>query len=258
MIRLVYVCRRLPSLSREEFQGYWREKHGPLVAKHATAMRIHRYVQTHTIAEITDGTLREGFGQTAAYDGVAELWWDNLDELTAIAQAPKGQQAWQELLDDERNFIDFPRSSMWLATELPQVNPTPENIVAREENTIIKIFYVFRHLPSLSLEEAQLYWRMNHGPLLRRWAQPARIRRYLQVHMLPGPLNDLVRAPYGAMEEPYTGHAELWYDRLDLAASATGPEYMRAMQLFAQDEAKFIDFSKSAMWFAKEHVFVDR
>jgi hypothetical protein len=33
MIRFVYVVRRLPKLSRQEFQRYWRENHGPLVAK---------------------------------------------------------------------------------------------------------------------------------------------------------------------------------------------------------------------------------
>ena len=32
MIRLVYVLRRLPNLSLQEFQDYWRDAHGPLVA----------------------------------------------------------------------------------------------------------------------------------------------------------------------------------------------------------------------------------
>ncbi len=51
MIRLVYVLRRLPDLSRQEFQTYWRDTHGPLVAKHSTTMRVRRYVQTHTRGE---------------------------------------------------------------------------------------------------------------------------------------------------------------------------------------------------------------
>src|SRR5690242_16791764 len=32
VIKLVFVLRRKPSLSREEFQRYWRERHAPLVA----------------------------------------------------------------------------------------------------------------------------------------------------------------------------------------------------------------------------------
>ena len=35
MIKLTFCLRRLPHLSREQFQTYWREQHAPLVAKHA-------------------------------------------------------------------------------------------------------------------------------------------------------------------------------------------------------------------------------
>ncbi|MGH7820684.1 MAG: EthD domain-containing protein [Candidatus Binatia bacterium] len=34
MVKLVFCLRRLPHLSRAEFQRYWRETHGPLVRKH--------------------------------------------------------------------------------------------------------------------------------------------------------------------------------------------------------------------------------
>src|SRR5215813_9719688 len=49
MIRLVFVLRRKPNLTRAEFQQYWRDIHGPLVAKHSTALNILRYVQLHTL-----------------------------------------------------------------------------------------------------------------------------------------------------------------------------------------------------------------
>src|SRR5690349_13263560 len=34
MIRLTYVLRRRPGMSLAEFQDYWRNTHGPLVARH--------------------------------------------------------------------------------------------------------------------------------------------------------------------------------------------------------------------------------
>ncbi len=49
MIKLVYCLRRLPNLSREEFQRYWLETHGALVRERAQALRIRRYVQVHTL-----------------------------------------------------------------------------------------------------------------------------------------------------------------------------------------------------------------
>ena len=49
MIKLVFCLRRLPHLSREEFQRYWLESHGPLVRQLAPALGVKRYVQVHTV-----------------------------------------------------------------------------------------------------------------------------------------------------------------------------------------------------------------
>jgi uncharacterized protein (TIGR02118 family) len=258
MIRLVYVLRRLPNLSRQEFQDYWRNVHGPLVAKHSTTMRIRRYVQTHTLDDPINDLLREPRGTTEPYDGVAELWWNHEDEVAEGVGSPEGEKAAEELLEDEKKFIDLSQSSMYWGTEVPQINPTPENIVAREETSIIKICFFGRHKPELSTEEAGLYWRMHHGPLVRSLAPAARFKRYLQVHGLETPLNDAVREPRGKMAEPFMGHAELWCDRLELMGAAATPEGARAMELLVEDEAKFVDFKRSTLWVAKEHVFIDR
>lgn len=258
MIRLVYVLRRLPRLSREEFQSYWRNTHGPIVAGHSTTMRIRRYVQTHTLDDPINEMLREPRGTAEPYDGVAELWWNHEDEVVAGISTPEGQKAAEELLEDERNFIDFSRSSMYWATEMPQINPTPEDLVARVETPIIKLCFFGHHKPELSAEQAALYWRMHHGPLVRSLAPAARIKRYLQVHSLDTPLNEAVRGLRGEMADPFMGHAELWYDRLELAGAVATPEGARAMELLVEDESKFVDFKRSALWVAKEHVFIDR
>lgn len=44
MVKLVFCLRRLPRLSRAEFQAYWREKHGSLVQERAALLGIRRYV----------------------------------------------------------------------------------------------------------------------------------------------------------------------------------------------------------------------
>ena len=50
-------------------------------------------------------------------DGVAELWWDSLEDLVAGYSSEMGQAASAELLEDERRFIDLPRSPLWLGEE---------------------------------------------------------------------------------------------------------------------------------------------
>ena len=117
MIKLVYCLRRLPHLSREEFQRYWLETHGPLVRSRAQALRIRRYVQVHTLEGSINDALRQNRGALEAYDGVAELWWESVEEFAAATASPEGRKAVEELLEDERRFIDMERSALWVAQE---------------------------------------------------------------------------------------------------------------------------------------------
>ena len=119
MVKLVFCLHRLPSLSREEFQRYWRDTHGPLVRRHAPSLRIRRYVQLHTVDDPINAALAASRGGPEPFDGIAELWWDSADDLRAGAGSPEGQRAGAELLEDERRFIDLPRSPLWIAEEVP-------------------------------------------------------------------------------------------------------------------------------------------
>jgi len=119
MLKLVFPLRRLPTLSREEFQRYWYETHGPLVRRHAKALRIRRYVQLHTLDDPINAVLQASRGTEEPYDGVAELWWESREDLERALATPEAQQAGRELLEDERRFIDLGRSALWLGTERP-------------------------------------------------------------------------------------------------------------------------------------------
>ncbi len=119
MLKLVFPLRRLPTLSREQFQKYWYETHGPLVRQHAQALRIRRYVQLHTLDDPINAALRESRGAQEPYDGVAELWWESRDDLEAALGTPEAQEAARALLEDEERFIDLARSALWLGTERP-------------------------------------------------------------------------------------------------------------------------------------------
>jgi uncharacterized protein (TIGR02118 family) len=117
MIKLSFCLHRLPHLSREEFQRYWREDHAPLVRKNRKALRIRRYVQTHAATTELNDAVRAGRNAPEMYDGVAELWWESFDELQAAMMSPEGQVAGLELLEDERKFIDLARSPLWFGSE---------------------------------------------------------------------------------------------------------------------------------------------
>ncbi len=119
MIKLTYVLRRRPELSREEFQKYWLENHAPLVASVQEALQIRRYIQVHSFADRGADPDNPRGQMQEAHDGVAELWWDSAEEMAAAFQTPAGQEAARLLYEDEAKFIDFSRSSSALAEEHP-------------------------------------------------------------------------------------------------------------------------------------------
>ncbi|MEZ5235438.1 MAG: EthD family reductase [Acidimicrobiia bacterium] len=260
MIRLVFLLRRQPHLSLEEFHRYWLEEHGPLVASHQRALGVLRYTQSHRLGDAADERMAAARGgMEPPYDGAAELWFASEAALAEAGATPAGRAAGRALLEDEARFIDLPSSPLWLAHEYPQINPNPETVVARPRSTVVKLHFPLRHVPSLTLEEAQLRWRVEHGPLIRSMAPAMGMLRYQQVHRFESPaaspLAEALRAARGTTVEPYTGHAEAWTDRSRLVPT---PEARAANRAAIEDEARFIDFARSTMWLSKEHVLVDR
>ncbi len=123
---------------------------------------------------------------------------------------------------------------------------------------MIKMVYCLRRRPELSREEFQRYWRETHAPLVQKHAQALNLRRYVQVHTSEHPVNDALRESRGAME-PYDGVAELWWDSADSMATAmASAEGRKAGQALLEDEKRFIDLERSALWIAQEHAFVER
>lgn len=120
MIKLTFCLTRKPGMSREAFQDYWFNNHAPLVAKHRSALKIRRYVQLHTGDFAMTDAIRAARSVSieaapAIYDGVAQLWWDNLDDL--MTDTPEAREAGRALLEDEAKFIDFSKSPLWFGEE---------------------------------------------------------------------------------------------------------------------------------------------
>ena len=117
MIKLTFVLVRRPEFSRADFQTYWRDRHAPLVASVREVLRIRRYIQTHSFPPDVSEPLRQSRGAPADYDGVAQLWWDSLEDVAAASADPAGAEAGRRLLEDERRFIDLARSPLWWGEE---------------------------------------------------------------------------------------------------------------------------------------------
>jgi hypothetical protein len=123
VVKLVFCLARLPELSEAAFRTRWRE-HADLVAARAATLGIRRYVQVHTLDSPINDALRAPRNGPAPYDGVAELWWDDLSAVAASTATPAGLDAARELIADEARFIDFSRSPIFIAEEQEYVSPS--------------------------------------------------------------------------------------------------------------------------------------
>lgn len=117
MIKMTYCLRRQPHLTREQFQDYWLNKHGPLVLSHAKALNMRRYVQMHTSANPINDAMQKSRGAPEPYDGIAELWFDSVEAMTAPGGTPEGKAAMRALREDETRFIDSANSPVWIGEE---------------------------------------------------------------------------------------------------------------------------------------------
>lgn len=117
MIKLTFCLVRAPHLTRAQFQDYWFNRHGPLVASVADVLRIRRYVQLHSLPAEAQAGMRASRNAPEEYDGVAQLWFDSLDAVLDNGRRPEAQAAGAMLLEDERKFIDLARSPLWWGEE---------------------------------------------------------------------------------------------------------------------------------------------
>jgi len=117
MVKLIFCLHRRPDLTEAEFHRYWRDEHGPLVARHAAVLGIRRYAQLHRAPEALNAVLARSRSAPEAFDGVAELWFDDADALAEAAATDAGRAAAAELAADEQRFIDHSRSPLFVAEE---------------------------------------------------------------------------------------------------------------------------------------------
>ena len=103
MVKAIYLIRRKPGMSGEDFHRYWRDVHGAIAAR---IPGLRRYVQCHAIVRHGDGS---------EYDGAAEAWFDDMDAVRrAVASAE-----YAAARVDEARFIDLDHTALIFTEEVP-------------------------------------------------------------------------------------------------------------------------------------------
>lgn len=116
---------------------------------------------------------------------------------------------------------------------------------------MIKLTFALVRLPHLSREQFQDYWLNTHAPLVASVREALRIRRYVQLHSLPAEASEALRGARGG-PEGFDGVAQLWWDSFEDMAGANDDAARAAGALLLEDEKRFIDLSRSPLWWGTE------
>jgi uncharacterized protein (TIGR02118 family) len=103
MIKIVYCIKKRPGMTDQAFFDYWQKVHGPMGAR---IPGLRRLVQSRRIGI-------PGDQHQPAFDGMAELWFDDVDALLRARESPE----WKASTADEVNFIDHSRVAYFVSEE---------------------------------------------------------------------------------------------------------------------------------------------
>jgi uncharacterized protein (TIGR02118 family) len=112
VIKLIYCISKKPGMTDREFFHYWKGRHAAIGAR---IPGVRKFVQSHRVRVPRDE-------HPPDYDGMAELWFDNIATLLAARKS----RAWKESSADEANFINHKKVAYFVSQEHVIVDKTEQ------------------------------------------------------------------------------------------------------------------------------------
>jgi EthD domain len=210
MIKVLAFIRRLPGMTPEEFQAYWRDVHAPRFAESAAlAPYLRRYELNHRLERDYARERHPGEVAGVQWDGVAVQWFDSLDAFREFSAHPAREEV---------TAIDQPR---FRALETASViTHEPAVIVDKPGGRAragLKLICILRRNKALELPEFHEHWLRNHGGLFQNIESlNAPLLAYDQNHGL-----DLPGAEFDGVTEQWFTSMDDWISSLDAPEHTT-------------------------------------
>ena len=231
--RLVFLLRRKAELSRDEFQRYWRGTHAPLVrggGRPSGSAGISRSTQSGA----------GGARRRAGYDGIAELWFDpSLRTGTPTSALPRGRSC--STTSAGSSTSPSPRSG-WPTRSSSALDRRRECDGWRPSAS----------RAGITRDEFLRHWRDVHGPLALENPDVFGFRHYVQLHT-PDDAETFPPAIERGAPAPFDGISEIWRD----ATTADADRAAAVREMIMEDEARFVDYAASPLFYGRVEVVVD-
>lgn len=114
VVRVFFPLRQQAQIDETDARHYWLTHHGPIVRSHGEATGTLCYRQVHRANSPLDKPLQEARGlRVDSYLGHAEAWVDR----GSAPRSPEATAANAAFIEDEHNFIDMQRSTIFFGKE---------------------------------------------------------------------------------------------------------------------------------------------
>lgn len=152
MLKMIFFCKRRPSISHGEYAEMVLNDHVPIALDHHPTMR--KYV-VNLVDHVPGGE--------PAYDSIAELSFDSLtDYRERLYDSPEGERI---VHADVARFMAGAHS--YATTEVVHRQPAPPAPIG-SRSPRVKLVCPIRRRPGLSHEEFVDHWLNRHRPLALR------------------------------------------------------------------------------------------
>lgn len=199
MYKHIALLVRKQEMSHDEFVDYWQTNHTPI------AREIEGVVRYQTV--------RPADAEAAEFDGIAELYFDDLDALHD-ALGSEGSRDYdpakgkaKDAREDVDNFLDIERRPRLIGEEFVEKDETDGDTTGLYKHSAFLV-----RKDGMTHEEFLDHWANEHVPLARE---------------IPGVVRYARVVPTDPEHAEFDGVAELYFESLDALRAGLGHESSR-------------------------------
>jgi uncharacterized protein (TIGR02118 family) len=238
MFKVIALITRRPDMTREQFVDYYANNHVKLV------WRVFPWTADYrrNFIDLKQSIIAPGLPDPD-FDSITEMWFHDRAGYDRMLDAHAEPALDATMKADEGRFMDRTKTRFFIVDEY---GATPAG--APENAPGFKAMAVMAKKPGLSKSEFIDYYENHHVPLIK--SMFGGIAEYRRSYV---DLTGAILAP--EVEKPdFDVVTELWFKtRGDYEAMLAGPGDPTVSQKVADDEARFLDRSKTRFFIVDEH-----
>jgi len=237
MFKVIALITRRPDMTREQFLEYYANNHVKLV------WRVFPWTADYrrNFIDLSQSIISPGL-PAPDFDSITEMWFHDRAGYDRMLDAHAAPELDAVMKADEGRFMDRTKTRFFIVDEY---GATPAG--APENAPGFKAMAVMAKKPGLSKAAFIDYYENHHVPLIKSMFDIAEYRRSYV---------DLTGAILAAgVEKPdFDVVTELWFKtRGDHEAMLAGPSDPGITKRIADDEAHFLDRTKTRFFIVDEH-----